>query len=796
MGRLRKSGVEDMTQRRAFGTGSVLGALALSLALTGCFNGSSGSSGAAGPSGPEGPAGPPGGTPTAAPTALNATITSVEPINGPPVVNFTVLDQNNAPVIGLTAGSTGNVRFTMAKLVVPNNGDGNSWQSYINRTASGAALQNAIQATYDRTGTLVDHGDGTYTYTFATDVTNVTTPIPVPYDPTATTRVAIQFSGSLNGSPLPAGNPTLDFVPNGGQVTTTNDIVTTSNCNECHTQLRAHGANPQVVGGREVIYGGRIETKYCVTCHNPGTTDAETGNTVDFKVFIHKLHLGADLLSVKAGTPYKISSTDFSTVVFPQDIRHCAKCHNQATAPNGDSWQTVPTMQACTSCHEDVSFTSPPPPGMREHTAGPQPSNGGCASCHGPNGLAPSAEVHQIFAENEAKRYEYKIVSVSDTAPGQKPKVVFQVLKDGQPMNLTESPDWTSSSSTGSSRLAIDFGWDTVDYNNTGSGSIPAQPISIPAVTNGVRNATDNGDGTLTVTSTVAIPDGSQQAQGIPAAKGTGAAAIEGHPAATNSNPFDPAHGTVQSIPVRSVVQYVPITDSTPQPRKQVVDIANCDKCHEVLSLHGSNRTNNIDLCVICHNPNATDITQRPASANNYADFTATGVDGLREQAIHFKAMIHGIHASGPDESQVPNRASGITVYGFGGNPNSFNDVRFPGILNDCTICHVDSTYQVPLVQGTLGTTVQTASPALAGDVQGIKDALATPDDDLKVTPIAAACSSCHDDELTNQHITQTGGGSFDTTQAAIDSGAVFETCAVCHSSGAIADVQAVHGVP
>jgi OmcA/MtrC family decaheme c-type cytochrome len=200
-----------------------------------------------------------------------------------------------------------------------------------------------------------------------------------------------------------------------------------------------------------------------------------------------------------------------------------------------------------------------------------------------------------------------------------------------------------------------------------------------------------------------------------------------------------------------------------------VVDTANCDRCHEVLSLHGNNRTNNTDLCVICHNPNATDISQRPASANNYADFTATGVDGKHEQAINFKTLVHNIHASGPDESQVPNRASGITVYGFGQSVNSFNDVLSPGILNDCAICHVDGTY---------------------------KAALATPADDVKVTPIAAACSSCHDDELTNQHITQTGGGSFDTTQAAIDSGAVYETCAVCHSSGAVADVQAVHGVP
>jgi hypothetical protein len=39
-------------------------------------------------------------------------------------------------------------------------------------------------------------------------------------------------------------------------------------------------------------------------------------------------------------------------------------------------------------------------------------------------------------------------------------------------------------------------------------------------------------------------------------------------------------------------------------------------------------------------------------------------------------------------------------------------------------------------------------------------------------------------------------GGSFSTTQAAIDNGTVVETCNVCHAPGKIADVTSVHDIP
>ena len=86
--------------------------------------------------------------------------------------------------------------------------------------------------------------------------------------------------------------------------------------------------------------------EYCVTCHNPGSTDSDSGNTVDFKVMIHKIHHGENLPSVQAGGSYIVAGADYSTVVYPQDIRNCTKCHaNSAATPQGDNWKNVPTMR-------------------------------------------------------------------------------------------------------------------------------------------------------------------------------------------------------------------------------------------------------------------------------------------------------------------------------------------------------------------------------------------------------------------------------------------------------------------
>jgi hypothetical protein len=98
-------------------------------------------------------------------------------------VDFAITDGAGRGATGAKVVSTGgNLRFGLAKLIpAPAEYLSDTWQSYINRASSGVT-----QATTDRAGTLVDHQNGTYTYTFSMDLTNAKDPVSgesIAYDP-------------------------------------------------------------------------------------------------------------------------------------------------------------------------------------------------------------------------------------------------------------------------------------------------------------------------------------------------------------------------------------------------------------------------------------------------------------------------------------------------------------------------------------------------------------------------------------------------------------------------------------
>ena len=284
-----------------------------------------------------------------------------------------------------------------------------------------------------------------------------------------------------------------------------------------------------------------------------------------------------------------------------------------------------------------------------------------------------------------------------------------------------------------SASLNILTGWDTRDYSNeAGAGSRPARSNSLSAIT----NATDNGDGSFDIT-LAAIPG---------TATGSGVIAIEGHPRAESvvgSGTFD------ISIPVKGEVAYFGITDAVAVPRRVAVDIVEkCDNCHDQLSLHGNNRADNAQLCVICHNPRNTDVGRRPKTVGGIPDVAAT-TDGKPEESIDMKRLIHAIHAAQKDDPNTSTvveghgyREKGLVVYGFRGSVHDFGHVRFPGILNDCTTCHNEGTYELtgkwetPTQNGILSSsmeTVPTATDAITFDSE-----VADQGNDLTISPTAA----------------------------------------------------------
>jgi OmcA/MtrC family decaheme c-type cytochrome len=282
-----------------------------------------------------------------------------------------------------------------------------------------------------------------------------------------------------------------------------------------------------------------------------------------------------------------------------------------------------------------------------------------------------------------------------------------------------------------------------------------------------------------------------------------------------------------ETIERRTVSVVKPVADD--DQRRVIVDPAKCGNCHEWLQLHGGSRVVGAAsdptqplLCVICHNPNLSSSgrTIDPVNQTINPDVVdAVGDDPLMypERTQHFKNLVHGIHASGrrtEDFEFVRNRTD--TQAGITGFYYDWSEVTFPGILNNCLTCHVEGTYQLPLPDGVLMSTEWTTTGDPAEDSAAVAEARNTVPNstDLVNTPTASTCYQCHDSELAVAHMEQNGGqinvflreepvvgadfvgvGADALTRDEVLASGTVESCAICHGSGRVADLNLVHGI-
>jgi OmcA/MtrC family decaheme c-type cytochrome len=545
------------------------------------------------------------------------------------------------------------------------------------------------QAGTDANGTFNDLAIGHATYRFKTV-------LPASYDQTKTTTLGIYATRNLTAilNKNYYANVEFDFRPDGQAVTDKWDMIALPACNTCHDPLSAHG-------------GARQDVKLCVLCHTPQSVNPDTGNTVDFKVMIHRIHDGANLPSVKAGTPYQIinihGNSDFSTVVVPQDIRNCTKCH-AAPATQASNYFTYPGLAACGSCHDNVNFTT-----GENHAGGIQLDDSKCATCHQPQGVEFDASVigaHTIpLKSTQLAGLNAQILSVTNSQPGQNPTITFKI---------TNNDGTVVDPSTLGSNVNVVVAGPTVDYS------------LFPAFRERADGASFNGT-IATYTLKAALPQ---------TASGTWLASMEVRRTVTINV------GSTRNSPsvtegATNPIFYFTVTDAAPVARRAVVDINKCNVCHDRLALHGGQRFVT-DECVACHNPNATDGAQRPA-------------DKGFPESISFQRLIHRIHSG-------ENLTHDYTVYGFGGSVHNFNDVRFPGDTRDCQKCHVGTSFMPPLPLTNLP--VQTPPPpqewytpqqSTAAACLGCHDTEeAAAHAYVMTAPFGEACAACHaaDDEF------------------------------------------------
>ena len=740
------------------GLAVVIAAVAI---LAGC-EGDTGSQGAQGPAGPPGPPGPPGsggGTALDVSTAgaITAEITGVTVADDThATVSFNLRNELGQPLRALPAD---NIRFTIAQLRAGGPGQGDSWYAYVTRLDDSTLQANAENATTDG-AVFTDNGDGTYTYTFAKPL-NGYAPDGATYDGALTHRVGLELRSNDALAIAAANNAPFDFVPapDATKPALTRNIVDNDTCFACHDRLEFHG-------------GPRTDVAYCVTCHNPSTTDGQPpNNTLDMVVMIHKIHMGEKLHNGYVITG-RGGAIEFGEVVFPQDQRNCQTCHQESDAdtPQASNWRMKPYAKPCGACHDDVNFQT----GENHSTENIVATDDQCVTCHGPdstidNGNLRVEIVHQIPEKLAGEKFQYNLLGVTNTAPGQAPVVRFSVTdptNDDAPYNILTDPAFTVAAG-GASRLSIDIGWSTAEYTNKDSGSAsgvtgsPAQPIQInPLTVSGGTPATGpDAEGAFTSTSLLALPAD---------VDGSIAVALEGHPAVDANE-----DGAPDRIAVTSAVDYFAATGDV-APRRDSVNVQKCDDCHNQLTIHGNNRTDNVQVCAVCHNPNATDIAQR---VDGSECVTTLGTD---DSPIDLKRMIHAIHAG---------EEANYTVCGFGNSAHSFANVRYPGHLNNCEGCH-----NTPDAGDTASYYPVDPTHVLATTVDAGADRDSTTDD-VAWSPNTAVCSACHTDTLAETHMLQNGGSkNLSKNEDGTTAGGPLETCQLCHGPGRTADVKVLHG--
>lgn len=214
--------------------------------------------------------------------------------------------------------------------------------------------------------------------------------------------------------------------------------------------------------------------------------------------------------------------------------------------------------------------------------------------------------------------FQFNIISVRGStgadavAPGEFATVTFSVTnpQTGAAYDLRTDPAWTQTA-TGASRLFLQIAWNTIDITNTDSGSntVGGRGAAMPIPVNALGPLVIvNGDGTYQVTAPLPVPA---------TATGSGVVGMEGHPAGP-----DASGAFTVRVPVKSVYATFRITDAIATPRRNIVTVSKCMRCHRSdgtgvaprLTLHGSNRTEEPQVCALCHNPNNTDIVFRRAT--------------------------------------------------------------------------------------------------------------------------------------------------------------------------------------
>ena len=754
--------------------------------------------------------------PTAAFTVVQSAGVPVVSIASPPKVNFTVIS-DGAVVKGLTAS---NVSVIIAKLVPGTNGTPDQWMSYTYRTETATAtvgpggkpvLASATQATTDPKQTdaallaaqLVYNDAGYYTYTFSTDIKDPAKTNGVTFEPTLTHRIAIQLSYTNKAAATVRVNPYFDFTidASGNAVAVTDSsktrkVVDITTCNECHSKLALHG-------------GGRVDTQFCVMCHNAGTTDANSGNVLDLRTMAHKIHAGKKLKTMfgqdYAIWGYRDTGYDYTKVVFPQELLNCTKCHDGSKkdaagnplAAQGDNWKKVPSRAACGSCHAGINFANNTGVTLGDaakgltissfaHIGGAKQDDSQCVLCHD--------------ASNIPVYHSDTMPTTADAAKRTMSAEITNVAIDVVPTAVTAT---TTAGSTGTGNV-------TVTFTLTDNGVAVTDPAAFSGLALTLSKLNPAASGSSTYWQSYTGRGRTKDATKPPVIQGYSENALAANLTHTGSgvwtykfqllNGSTPgdirtivkvANATASSITGAYSAASMPVLPNTTLTDTSMTTVSyDWWKTHRVgmefNKVSGTTTINNkfnaiydfvpladsarqaetrnivsMNTCATCHAGTklhkgyTVEYCVTCHNQNTYEPYSGSTTTGLGTVSVDLQQFVHKLHR-GKDLPSVV--AGGSYVI----NNENYSYGAFPGNIKDCAICHSATATKVN------GTTV-------------LENAA-----NWYTTPTKRACGACHDSTAATEHIDA------QITSTGTSPG---EQCVYCHgpTSAYGLSVKAVH---
>jgi OmcA/MtrC family decaheme c-type cytochrome len=491
---------------------------------------------------------------------------------------------------------------------------------------------------------------------------------------------------------------------------------------------------------------------------------------------VHKIHSGLDGYKIVG---FNQRLFDFSNVEFApptNNVKNCTVCHQGADSAR----YTVPSRAACGSCHTAVDFPS--------HMGG-QTDDTNCGNCHQKVDVERFHSPLYDTSNNvlfDGKKLEVKIDDVTNVVAGGRPVITFSVKVNDAAADITVANTIHS--------LSFTIAGPTTDYSGPGApaavGYIRYTVVNNGAAAAGVAATGTAGQFTYTPPDTLATPKLADDASGT-VGVGLEATIRERKMQGTLERTMDHA---VQ----RADVRYFAVGGGTAVPRRSTIDNAKCNNCHIDLGMHGTRARKGVELCVMCHNPNAVNAGR----VARYETYPGTGQPwSIEPNSIQFAVMIHKIHAGGrfvkgytlggmPTATPAVGDPS-ATSPGPAGTQVKFEGL-FPGDLGNCETCHKPGAYGLPSAQNlatkyetwTCSEPIDRDTNYFCGPPTGqtwtetywAADASKT----RYVLPQKSLCTSCHATPATGAHADLMTLGSI-------------ESCNTCHGQGRDADPLVVH---